>query len=74
MTDSAESRGADGAADGAADAATAAETWAAEPPRTQAGADQEIGATAASEHPELMVGAAFAGGLLFATILKRLAR
>ena len=27
----------------------------------------------AAEHPELLVGAAFAGGLLLATILKRLA-
>jgi hypothetical protein len=28
----------------------------------------------ASDHPELVIGAAFVGGLLLATILKRLAR
>jgi hypothetical protein len=34
-------------------------------------ADQAGGA--AAEHPEVLVGAAFAGGFLLATILKRLA-
>ena len=35
---------------------------------------QESAAAAAAERPELMLGAAFAGGLLAALILKRLAR
>jgi hypothetical protein len=35
---------------------------------------QESAASTADEHPELMVGAAFAGGLLVAIILRRLAR
>jgi hypothetical protein len=37
-------------------------------------AAQESPATAAADRPELMLGAAFAGGLLAALILKRLAR
>ena len=34
----------------------------------------DFGGSAGSEHPELAIGAAFAGGLLAALILKRLAR
>jgi hypothetical protein len=44
-----------------------ASTWTPGPP-TQGSA-----AAIADEHPELIVGGAFAGGLLLATILKRLA-
>lgn len=39
---------------------------------SSASSAQEKAATAVAERPELAVGAAFAGGLLVATILKRL--
>jgi hypothetical protein len=56
---------------GAAEAATAehqAAAWVPQPPSEDAWGQQ------APERPELAIGAAFAGGLLAALILKRLAR
>jgi hypothetical protein len=49
-------------------AASATASWTPEP------SAQESAVGAAAEHPELIVGGAFIGGLLLATILKRLAR
>lgn len=49
----------------AAEAVTASEPLRIPPPSSPAGAD---------ERPELLVGAAFAGGLVLALLLKRLAR
>jgi hypothetical protein len=47
-------------------------------PHTAAGAARQespaYSAGPSSEHPEVMIGAAFAGGLLAAMILKRIAR
>jgi hypothetical protein len=43
-------------------------------PTTTGSSPQERAAAIANERPEVAVGAAFAGGLLFALILKRLVR
>jgi hypothetical protein len=65
----------DSAEPASSEAATAGE----QPVATSSGAASwtpsapESAASVADEHPELIVGAAFAGGLLLATILKRLA-
>ena len=45
-----------------------------QPPAAGGSAIQERAAAIASERPEVAVGAAFAGGLLLALILKRIAR
>jgi hypothetical protein len=45
-----------------------------QPPVAGASAIQERAAAIANERPEVAVGAAFAGGLLLALILKRIAR
>jgi hypothetical protein len=68
MTDSAEAASSEAAATGGQPvAASAAASWTHEP------SAQESVVGMAAEHPELLVGAAFAGGLLLASILKRLA-
>ena len=75
MTDSAETESAETAgfeavpADGTQPVAPSPEaSWTPEP------STQDAVAGVAAEHPELIVGAAFAGGLMAAMILKRLAR
>jgi hypothetical protein len=45
-----------------------------QPPTAGASGIQERAAAIANERPEVAAGAAFAGGLLFALILKRIAR
>lgn len=44
------------------------------PPAQGASSVKERAATIANDRPEVAAGAAFAGGLLFALILKRIAR
>ena len=44
------------------------------PPAQGASSVKERAATIANDRPEVVAGAAFAGGLLFALILKRIAR
>ena len=77
MTDSAETTSSAGATGEASQpvAETSQPVAASAPPtRTPEPSAQESAIGAAAEHPEMMVGAAFAGGLLLAMILKRLAR
>jgi hypothetical protein len=66
MNDSAETASFDAVGDDAGQpvAGSAGASWSAAPPAPGA---------AAAEHPEMLVAGAFAGGLLLATILKRLA-
>ncbi|MBV8430972.1 MAG: hypothetical protein JO244_07420 [Solirubrobacterales bacterium] len=64
MTDSAETASTEAAVPQPV-AASAGGSWS---PDSQSGA-----ASVVDEHPELLVGAAFVGGLLLASILKRLA-
>jgi hypothetical protein len=69
VTDSAETTSSEATPAGGSQpvAASAGASWTPEP------AAQEAAAGAAAEHPELLIGAAFAGGLVLAMILKRLA-
>ncbi len=69
MTDSADTASSEPSIPGSAQpvAASGSAPW---PPAPSA---QESAVGVAAEHPELMVGAAFAGGLVLAMILKRLA-
>ncbi len=68
MTDSADPAGSEASAAGAQPvAASSSASWS--PPPSA----QESAVGIAAEHPELMLGAAFAGGLVVAMILKRLA-
>lgn len=77
MTDHAESAGSQPTADGATEQLTQPEPpaagWLPEPVAASHSAQESV-AAAVAERPELAVGAAFAGGLLAALILKRLAR
>lgn len=70
MTDSAETAGTEASGADTVEPITASSqpSW---PPEPSA---QESAVGVAAEHPELTVGAVFAGGLLLAMILKRLAR
>jgi hypothetical protein len=68
VTDSAETTSSEAVADSSQPVAASAPSWTPEP------SAQESAIGAAAERPEIMVGAAFAGGLLLAMILKRLAR
>jgi hypothetical protein len=70
VTDSAETAGTEASGAPTTEPMTASSqpSWPAEP------SAQESAVGVAAEHPELTVGAAFAGGLLLAMILKRLAR
>ena len=71
MTDSAETSSTEASSADTAQPVTASspQSW---PPSEPSAQESAVGV--AAEHPELTVGAAFAGGLLLATILKRLAR
>jgi hypothetical protein len=69
VTDSANTSPDSAASDASQPVATSAGASSWPEPSAQPGA-----ASAAAERPELIVSAAFAGGLLLATILKRLAR
>ena len=74
MTEQADSPTSDAAADGDEPATTEQQAtgWSPEP---AASASTAYGSGAApSDRPEVMIGAAFVGGLLAAQILKRLAR
>jgi len=69
VTDSAETTSSETVADSSQPvAASTPPSWTPEP------SAQESALGAAAERPEIMVGGAFAGGLLLAMILKRLAR
>jgi hypothetical protein len=74
VTDESETPTSQLSADGAAGQESVADqqtaSWVPQPSPAEPG----YGAMAASDRPELAVGAAFAGGLLAALILKRLAR
>ncbi len=78
MTEHPETPGSDRGADGAAAQDPAAEQQTAslvpQPPPAEGSSAQDSVAAAVAERPELAVGAAFAGGLLAALILKRLVR
>ena len=67
MTDSADTTSSESASGAQPVAASSPASWS--PPPTAQGSAVGI----AAEHPELVVGAAFAGGLFLAMILKRLA-
>jgi hypothetical protein len=49
-------------------------SWVPQPPASDGTSPQEAVPSAVADRPELAVGAAFAGGVLAALILKRLAR
>jgi hypothetical protein len=67
MNDSAETADFEPVADSQPVAASASASWTPEP------SAQESAVGVAAEHPELIVGAAFAAGLILALLLKRLA-
>jgi hypothetical protein len=73
MTDSAETTSATSADSGAAAVSDQPVTASATAAWSQGPSAQESAVGMAGDHPELIVGAAFAGGLLLAAILKRLA-
>jgi hypothetical protein len=77
VTEHPETPGSELSADGVAGQPTAEQqtaSWVPQPPPADGASAQEPVAAAMAERPELAVGAAFAGGLLAALILKRLAR
>jgi hypothetical protein len=77
MTEQPESPAAQGSVDGDSHQEPTAEQqtagWVPQPPPQQSSVQESV-ASAVADRPELLVGAAFAGGLLLAMILKRLAR
>ena len=74
MTDEPETPTSELSADGAAGEESMAEQQSASLLPQPSPAEPGYGASVAAERPELAVGAAFAGGLVAALILKRLAR
>jgi hypothetical protein len=74
VTDEPETPTSELSADGAAGQESTAEQQTASLVPQPSPAEPTYGAMAATDRPELAVGAAFAGGLLAALVLKRLAR